>query len=237
MSNPGNSRSAASGPYVVQTSTGSMAAAAKFFDGFAPAFDTLYDKKRGAFMRWVDENYRSDMFVRFQLSFERLGDLRGKTLADIGCGSGPYVIEALRRGAVQVVAVDPAPGMLKLLHERLASTGNEQKCTIVKGSLPETSIPRCDHAIVMGVMDYVEDPRPFLRALRSSVRTSAVLSFPSKHWFRTPFRKFRYWARRCPVFFYDRDKIETLCRECGFSDVRVHKIPGAGMDYHIWLGT
>jgi 2-polyprenyl-3-methyl-5-hydroxy-6-metoxy-1,4-benzoquinol methylase len=237
MSNSGNARSAASGSSAVQASEGSTAAAAKFFDGFAPAFDTLYDKKRGAFMRWVDENYRSDMFVRFQLSFERLGDLRGKTLADIGCGSGPYVIEALRRGAAHVVAVDPAAGMLKLLRERLASTGKEQDCTIVKGSLPETSIPRCEHAIVMGVMDYVEDPRPFLRALRSSIRSSAVLSFPSKHWFRTPFRKFRFWARRCPVFFYDHDQIETLCRECGFSDVRVHKIPGAGMDYHVWLSA
>ena len=215
---------------------GSTAAAARFFDGFAPAFDTLYDKKRGSFMRWVDENYRSDMFIRFQLSFERLGDLSGKTLADIGCGSGPYVMEALRRGAAHVVAVDPAPGMLKLLRERLANAGRPQDCTIVQGSLPASAIPACDHAIVMGVMDYVEDPRPFLRALRNSIRTSAVLSFPSKHWFRTPFRKFRYWVRRCPVYFYEREQIETLCRACDFRDVQVHKIPGAGMDYHVWLG-
>ena len=217
--------------------SGSAAAAAKFFDSFAPAFDTLYDKKRGAFMRWVDENYRSDMFVRFQLSFERLGDLQGKTVADIGCGSGPYVIEALRRGARHVVAVDPAPGMLKLLRERLERSGNLENCTVVEGSLPETSIPDCDHAIVMGVLDYVEDPRPFLRALRNSIRSSAVLSFPSKHWFRTPFRKFRYWVRNCPVYFYDPEQIEKLCRGCGFHYVQVHKIPGAGMDYHVWLGV
>ncbi|HKM67298.1 MAG TPA: class I SAM-dependent methyltransferase [Candidatus Acidoferrum sp.] len=237
MSNLGNFQSAASSTEAVQASAGSTAAAAKFFDGFAPAFDSLYDKKRGRFMRWVDENYRSDMFVRFQLSFERLGNLRGKTLADIGCGSGPYVIEALKRGAAHVVAVDPAPGMLKLLRERLVNAGREQNCTIIKGSLPEIAIPQCDHAIVMGVLDYVEDPRPFLRALRSGIRTSAVLSFPSKHWFRTPFRKFRYWVRSCPVYFYDRNGIELLCRESGFSDVQVHKIPGAGMDYHVWLSA
>lgn len=237
MSNKNELRSGAPEPDSVQFTGGSAAAAAKFFDGFAPAFDTLYDKKRGAFMRWVDENYRSDMFVRFQMSFERLGDLRGKTLADIGCGSGPYVIETLRRGAAHVVAVDPAPGMLKLLRERLSSVGSGQNCTIVQGSLPETSIPLCDHAIIMGVLDYVDDPRAFLRALRNSIRASAVLSFPSKHWFRTPFRKFRYWVRSCPVYFYDGNQIEKLCRECGFSDVRVHKIPGAGMDYHVWLSA
>lgn len=219
----------------LQLSGGSAAAAARFFDGFAPAFDTLYDKKRGAFMRWVDETYRSDMFVRYEMSFERLGDLRGRTVADIGCGSGPYVIEALRRGAAHVVAVDPAPGMLRLLRERLSARGDQQNCTILQGSLPESQVPVCDHAIVMGVMDYVEDPRPFLRALRATVRASAVLSFPSKHWFRTPFRKFRYWVRSCPVYFYDREQIEMLCRECGFGDVQTRKIPGAGMDYHVWL--
>jgi len=211
------------------------AASASFFDGFAAAFDTLYDKKRGRFMRWLDENYRGDMFIRFQWSFERLGDLQGKTVADIGCGSGPYVIEALRRGASHVIALDPAPGMLALLRERLSSTGNQHRCTVVQGALPETSLPYCDHAIVMGVLDYVYDPRPFLKALRSAIRISAVVSFPSRHWFRTPLRKFRYWIRRCPVYFYDEARIRELCLGENFSEVQIRKIPGAGMDYHVWL--
>jgi SAM-dependent methyltransferase len=214
---------------------GNSSAAARFFDEFAAAFDTLYDKKRGPWMRWVDETFRSDMFIRFRWTFEAFGDLRNKTVADIGCGSGPYVIEALRRGASHVVAVDPAPGMLSLLRKRLAETDNQLRCTILEGSLPEVLPPTCDHAIVMGVMDYLADPVPFLMALRKVTRISAAVSFSSRHWYRTPFRKFRYWVRRCPVYFYDEARIEELCQRSNFSSVRIRKIRGAGMDYHVCL--
>jgi cyclopropane fatty-acyl-phospholipid synthase-like methyltransferase len=215
----------------------STAPSAKFFDGFASAFDTLYDQKRGPLMRWVDQRYRSDMFIRFRLTFEVFGDLHDKTVADIGCGSGPYVIEAFRRGAAQVIAVDPAPGMLSLLRQRLADSGSHRQCTILEGAFPQILPPVCDHVMVMGVLDYVVDPLAFLTALRQITGISAAVSFPSKHWFRTPFRKFRYWARRCPVYFYDEKCIEELCRACNFSGLQIRKIPGAGQDYHVCLSV
>ena len=46
-----------------------------FFDSFADTFDTLYDGRRNAVMRWIDRRFRSDMFARYALTFERLGDL------------------------------------------------------------------------------------------------------------------------------------------------------------------
>lgn len=215
----------------------SAAPSAKFFHDFAGTFDTLYDKRRGPFMRWLDEHYRSDMFVRFRLTFEVFGNLQNKTVADIGCGSGPYVIEALKGGAANVAAMDPAPGMLTLLRRRLAVSGNEAQCTILEGAFPQILPPACDHVIVMGVLDYVPDPLVFLTALRQITKISAAVSFPSKHWFRTPFRKFRYWARRCPVYFYEKEQIEDLCRRSHFAGVRIRKIPGAGQDYHVCLSV
>jgi len=224
-----------SNPKALEMRGNSAAPSAKFFDDFAAAFDTLYDKKRGPFMRWVDERYRSDMFIRFRLTFEMFGDLHNRTVADVGCGSGPYVVEALKRGAARTVAVDPAPGMLSLLRQRLADTGNQDRCSILEGALPEILPPVCDHVIVMGVLDYVPDPLAFLRALRQITRISAAVSFPSKHWFRTPLRKFRYWVRRCPVYFYEEKQIEELCQASRFAGVQIRKIPGAGQDYHACL--
>lgn len=213
----------------------SAAPSAKFFDGFAAAFDTLYDGKRGPLMRWVDERYRSDMFIRFRLTFEVFGDLHNKTVADIGCGSGPYVSEALRRGAAHTVAVDPAPSMLSLLRQRLVEKGHRSRCTILEGTFPYILPPACDHVMVMGVLDYVPDPLAFLTALRRITKISAAVSFPSRHWFRTPLRKFRYWVRRCPVYFYEEKHILELCRASNFTGVQIRKIPGAGQDYHVCL--
>src|SRR5262245_14446589 len=211
--------------------------AARFFDNFAEAFDTIYDGKRNGVMRWVDQRFRSDMFIRFALTFEVIGRLSGKTVLDIGCGSGPYVVEALKREASWVTAVDPAPHMLALTRERLNAERLAARCSMVEGLFPDLQLNEHDHAIVMGVMDYVADPKAFLAALAPLVRASAVVSFPSTHWFRTPFRKFRYRVRRCPVYFYDEARIRVLCSAAGFKKVDIRKISGAGMDYHVCLKT
>lgn len=210
--------------------------AATFFNGFAETFDTIYDQKRNLFMRWVDCTFRSDMFIRYALTFEAFGQLRGRTILDIGCGSGPYIVEAFKRGASRVTGIDPAPNMLALVRQRLHQNGfGENRCELFEGTFPDTSVKPHDCIIVMGVMDYVADPQTFLTALKPVVKQLAVLSFPSLHWYRTPFRKFRYRLRRCPVYFYDEALIRTLCANAGFGDIRIHKIPGAGMDYHVCL--
>src|SRR5262245_24703647 len=126
--------------------------AAKFFDSFAEAFDTIYDRKRNFLLRSLDRRFRSDMFVRFALTFQVLGQLNGKTVLDIGCGSGPYVAEALNRGSRWVTAVDPAPNMLALVRKRLAGTRAPDRCSLVGGSFPGVTLKTHDHAIVMGVM-------------------------------------------------------------------------------------
>ena len=102
-------------------------------------------------------------------------------------------------------------------------------------SFPEVALKPHDHAVIMGVLDYVADPHVFLCNLRPLIKVSVVASFPTQHWFRTPFRKFRYRLRRCPVFFYDQAYIKEVCAAAGFSGVEIQKISGAGMDYHVCL--
>ena len=209
--------------------------AARFFDGFAAQFDTLYDNKRGPLMRWFDRRFRSDMFARFALTFEAMGDLKGKSVLDVGCGSGPYVIEALRRGAEKVTALDPAQAMLDLTRDRIANTPNAERCELVLGLFPGPKLEPHDYSITMGVLDYVEDAEGFLRELRPVVNELATISFPSTHWLRTPIRAARYRLRRCPLYFYDEWKIESLARRAGWTGININKIEGAGLDFHVCL--
>lgn len=48
-------------------------------------------------------------------------DLRGKTVADVGAGSGRASFESMRHGAAQVYAVEPSPGLLQILENKLES--------------------------------------------------------------------------------------------------------------------
>jgi len=205
-----------------------------FFDRFAETFDIFYDGKRRPVMQWIDRHFRSDMFVRYALTFERLGNLEGRRGLDVGCGSGPYIAEALKHGAAHMVGVDPAPGMLALTRRRLGQLGQLDKLTLLEGYFPQVRpTDTFDFAIVMGVMDYVADPVSFLRGLRELISGTAAVSFPSTHWLRTPLRKVRYRLRNCPVYFYDEPLIRSLGTQASFSTTDVVKIPGAGMDYHV----
>jgi len=176
------------------------------------------------------------VFERYRMTFEALEPLSDKSVLDIGCGSGPYVVEAARRGSSKVVGLDMAQGMLDLAKQRAEAAGCIERCQFVLGMFPQ-DVPqeKFNYAIVMGVMDYIADPLNFLTVLAQQVTDRAVLSFPSKHWFRTPLRKFRYWLKRCPVYFYEPKQIEDLSKAAGFSDLKIEKIPGAGMDYFVTL--
>ena len=99
----------------------------QFFDSFAVKFDTFYDEQRGPIMRWIDRKFRSDIFIRFEFSFERLAALKGMSVLDIGCGSGPYLLEAVTRDATQVTGIDPARKMLELAKQRLAHINTPDK--------------------------------------------------------------------------------------------------------------
>jgi len=207
-----------------------------YFDRAAVTFDTFYDHKRTKFMQWVDKKFRSDVFDRYYRTFETLEPLTDKTVLDIGCGSGPYVVEAAKLGSKRVVGLDMAQNMLDLARKRAIAANVADKCEFVLGTFPQDApAEKFDYSITMGVMDYVPDPRNFLRALAKQVTDRAVLSFPSKHWFRTPLRKFRYWLKRCPVYFYEPKQIEELSKAAGFSDLKIEKILGAGMDYFVTL--
>jgi len=209
--------------------------AAAFFDSFATAFDTMYDAKRGPLMRWIDRRFRSDMFERFARTFASMPEIEGLRVLDIGCGSGPYLLEALRRRAESVTGVDPAPAMLDLAAQRLKDAGYSEQAKLVEATFPGVKLNAHDYVIVMGVLDYVEDAQEFITALRPLTARACFISFPSKHWFRTPIRKVRYRLRKCPVYFYDEPGIRAIASRAGFSQVDIHKIPGAGMDFHVCL--
>lgn len=206
----------------------------KFFSRFSETWDTLYGGRRTFLWRQFDAMFRRDIYERYELTLRALGDrLDGKSVLDIGCGSGIYCHEVARRGASHIVGVDVSMGMVALAEAKSHELGLDGICKFVCSDFPPTKAGvlegKFDYGIVMGVMDYIEDPTPFLKTLKSRIKDFAVISFPVRDRFRYPIRKYRYQLLgRCKVFHFTRAEMETYCRAAGFRQLDVQCLDYSG---------
>lgn len=67
--------------------------------------------------------------------------LRGEAVLDVGCGSGRYMLHALRRGAARVIGVDLSPQMLARAGTELAALQAAADIDLVQGSLAALPVP------------------------------------------------------------------------------------------------
>ena len=80
-----------------------------------------------------------------------------------------------RAGAEKVLGLDFATGMLKIARERAQAYGVAERCAFELGDFLTYPIPeRFDYAIVMGFMDYVQDPRAIVDRVLDIVSLDAA---------------------------------------------------------------
>jgi S-adenosylmethionine-dependent methyltransferase len=107
-------------------------------------------------------------------------------IADIGGGAGQQAIPLSRKGH-EVTILDPSPKMLTEAHRRLAQEDEEvrRRVRLVEGDGEHaTDIfghGAFDVVLCHGVLMYLEDPRPMIRALSALLRPGGVVSVLAKN--------------------------------------------------------
>ncbi len=199
-----------------------------YFTDRAQLFDTLYEEE-GIGGQVFNKIFRRPMFTRYVYTLEALGNLEGRKILDVGCGSGRYAIELARAGA-EVVGVDFSEEMLKMARTRAADAGVEDKTTFINGDFTTWSREadtRFDASYAMGVLDYIDDAPAFIRMM-ASVSDEVIASFPPPTPVRMPLRKLRYWARNCPVHFYWQSEIKRMFHDAGLRNVTIRRLGVSG---------
>ena len=108
------------------------------------------------------------------LSFISTFVKKGDTVADLGCGTGIFVVELLNRGA-KVLAIDYTEAALNLTKELVMNTCPDKQSfvTYLKLDLRNEQIPQCDAAFAMGVAPYIAEIEPFI----SNVMSGATILY------------------------------------------------------------
>lgn len=99
-------------------------------------------------------------------------------LLEIGPGTGRTTVQFADRVA-HVTAVEQSAEMVELLYQRLAREG-VGNCSVLHGDFAETPFPeQFDVVALIGVLDYIPDPQPFL--LRAARLARRELLFTTPH--------------------------------------------------------
>ncbi|HEX6791014.1 MAG TPA: methyltransferase domain-containing protein [Candidatus Krumholzibacteria bacterium] len=194
-----------------------------FFDSYAADFDAIYGNRHAMVNRWVNKYLRKSMRLRFEKTIAGCDPIAGRSVVDIGCGPGHFSIELARRGATHVFGLDFADGMLDVARKHAEAAGVAGRCTWAKGDFTTWPFDRTyDYAIVMGFMDYVQDPDAVIKKTLSITTGRAFFSMPRAEGFLAWQRRLRY-RRRCELYLYTEPQVRRLF--AGATDRRVEIEP------------
>ena len=110
-----------------------------------------------------------------EYAYALLGDITGRTVLDLGCGSGENSLLLVRRGA-EVIGVDISESLLALAAERLAVNGSaDAQVRFVPASVHRLPIPDESVDVILGIailhhLDLDSTSREVFRALRPGGR-------------------------------------------------------------------
>jgi SAM-dependent methyltransferase len=109
---------------------------------------------------------------------ELAGEVAGRRILDVGCGSGPIMADLRDRGAI-VTGVDSSAGMLEQARARLG-TATDLRVVDLAGPLPfEDAI--FDDVIASQVLHYLKDWGPILAELHRVLKPGGRLIVSEEH--------------------------------------------------------
>lgn len=137
----------------------------------------------------------------------------GMIVADIGCGTGLFTVEILKRGA-KVLAIDISQSALEATRKNIAENAPEHihDVSYLQLDVAEEKIPKVDVSIAMGVTPYVTDIESFYKNVLGSTNTFFCLVLDPRHWANRVRHAFPFLNVR-NVLCFERARIDRIVSE------------------------
>jgi cyclopropane fatty-acyl-phospholipid synthase-like methyltransferase len=190
----------------------------RYFERKAADFDSYYrEPSHGLFAKLGHVVFRKPGLVRrFKATMDLLGDVNGKRIVDVGCGSGPYSIYLWQRGA-RMTGIDLATAMIERAHVGAREAGWNDPDFRVGDIMEHITEAPYDAAIAIGVFDYLppEVRGAFLEKLTTLVRGPIIATFPKFYTPQMPVRQMYFVGKETPVYFYTPGEVRKLAQCVG----------------------
>jgi 2-polyprenyl-3-methyl-5-hydroxy-6-metoxy-1,4-benzoquinol methylase len=187
--------------------------ARRYFDELAPEYDRAFARAGGDPLNaLVNRFFRGPTFARRMRMLETLfGEigLAGRSVLDLGCGSGQVSLLAAKMGA-SVHAVDIAPRMLAIAKESAEHAGLAAEIRFEEGDVSARTYPAADVTLLVGVVEYYADHAALLRRAADAVRHTLIVAHTSRAPHRVLLRRLLFLFKGSSLYFHPmRDVIRS----------------------------
>jgi 2-polyprenyl-3-methyl-5-hydroxy-6-metoxy-1,4-benzoquinol methylase len=195
--------------------------AQRYFGSFAEDYHAAFKGSGASFLHHlINRLFRRKTFVRrtelVEQSLRRHG-LAGKSVLDLGCGSGEVSIVAARLGG-RVLGLDIVEEMVNIARAEAAAAGAAAQTEFRVANILEDDVPPADVTLMIGVIEYYSDLEKLLARVCASTRELLVIVDTRGPWWR---RMLRYLLARLKHFyvFYRRpDYVAGIVTRQGFAE-------------------
>jgi 2-polyprenyl-3-methyl-5-hydroxy-6-metoxy-1,4-benzoquinol methylase len=146
-------------------------------------------------------------------------DIRGKIIADVGCGAGSF-LDILKGLASKTIAVEPT----KSFHHELRTKGHVtySYCEDALKEWAET----VDIVVSFAVLEHIEDTLSFLKEIKSLLKPDGFLliSTPNTDDWLLEFMPVEYgcfFYRYAHAWYFNRASLNYICKAAGYRDIDV----------------
>lgn len=170
---------------------------------------------------------------------ERLEDLgiQGKSVLDLGCGTGTLAVDAVRRGAARATGVDLSPQSIEVARRRAREAALEERTSFRVGDVTSDGIEPHDVVTLDKVVCCYPDPEGLLDSATSSARELLAFSAPESRggwgvgshvavFLENLWRSIRREPFR--AFVHDVRRLDEMVRSHGFERRSAHR-------HWVWL--
>ncbi len=183
----------------------------------ASRYDRWYQTRFG---RWADR-------LEKQLLAELLGQAQGKSVLDIGCGTGHFSLWLAEMG-YDVTAIDNSDAMLQIAGAKLGDAATVQQMSAENLEFPDNSF---DIAFIVTALEFVDDPEKALNEAARVARKSIILGVLNRQSLLGRWRKFTGLLKRntySDARFFTPGELARLCRQAAAANTKEADIYWSG---------
>jgi SAM-dependent methyltransferase len=170
---------------------------------------------------------------------DRLEDagIQGRSLLDLGCGTGTLAVDAVRRGASRATGVDLSPNSIEVARRRARTAALEERTSFQVGDAASITVEPHDVVTLDKVVCCYPDPNRLLDSASSSAQHVLAFNAPESRggwgvasrvavFFENLWRRIRRDPFR--AFVHQVPRLEEIVRSHGFERRSSHR-------HWVWL--